>query len=363
MAKRAAAGWRWRAMAAALLLSSLLLLYYSKDASLTRAVDQEKSLESPTTAQRPSPARGNGRSSSSDFTLSERMGDSLQLSSSHNTVTDNIQAHDQLVTKEDSWIEKKHKEKHEAKFNKSILTKHRTSPAVDSETDVEKRLNFTSLSTRERESSISGDSSSVRNNSANISVVSSQTSHRGDLTSNITHHERSNNKKERLFLEESPQHGATSQQKVHTNKIRFISALNSFILADNLNFNALSAKRLLYMKTKCQALELPKRKERKTIRKKIAVRDLFSTCVAPKGGSTSWYELREKLKQHRFEGSAQAAILSVRHPLSRLTSAYSLKLHNGEHDPVGSLFKIVLYKRLHSELYSRSFHVRHQNVW
>lgn len=255
-------------------------MIYFQDASLTRAVDQEKNLDLPTNAQRPSPARGNGRSISSDFTLPERMaaGDSLQLSSSRRTVTDNIQAHDQLVTKEESWTKKEHKEKHEVKFNKSALTKHRTSPTVDSQADAEKRVSSTSLSTRERESN------SVRNNYATVSVVNSQTSHGGELTSNITHQEHSNNKNGRIFLEESPQHAAMSQQKVHANKIKFISALNSFIPADNLNFNALTDKRLLYMKTKCQALKLPKRKERKTIRKKIAVRDLFSTCVAPKVG-------------------------------------------------------------------------------
>ncbi|ROT71211.1 hypothetical protein C7M84_010479 [Penaeus vannamei] len=124
------------------------------------------------------------------------------------------------------------------------MTKHKVSPTIDSQTDVEKRVSPTSLSARKGKSGISRDSSSVRNDAATVSI------------------------------------------------------------------------------TECQALKLPKRKGRKTVRKKIAVRDLFSTCVAPKGGSTSWYELREKLKQHRFEGNTQAAILSVRHPLSRLTSAY-----------------------------------------
>lgn len=261
-------------------------MVYFQVASLTRIVDQEKTQTYSANAHRLSTARGNGRFSSNNLKLSETVaaGDSPQLSSSHDAITDNIQAHDQLVTKEERRSEKEYKGKHEVKFNKSIMTKHKVSPTIDSQTDVEKRVSPTSLSARKGKSGISRDSSSVRNDAATVSIVSSQTSEdRKSNTTRLAH----NNKKGRISFKETPQHGSTTQEKAHAKKINFLSAFNSFIPTDHLNFRALTDKRLLYLQTECQALKLPKRKGRKTVRKKIAVRDLFSTCVAPKVGLVS----------------------------------------------------------------------------
>ncbi|XP_047474895.1 uncharacterized protein LOC125029129 [Penaeus chinensis] len=56
----------------------------------------------------------------------------------------------------------------------------------------------------------------------------------------------------------------------------------------------------------------------------------LSVCVPFKVGSTSWRELNNRLKEQNFPNLHQASAIMVRHPLSRLASAYRDRFLNGQ---------------------------------
>ncbi|XP_047474679.1 uncharacterized protein LOC125029013 [Penaeus chinensis] len=60
----------------------------------------------------------------------------------------------------------------------------------------------------------------------------------------------------------------------------------------------------------------------------------LNVCVPTKVGSTSWQKLRERLKTANVSGLRPATAMQVRHPFSRLTSAYRDKYLNGA--PIGN---------------------------
>lgn len=221
-----------------------------------------------TDIQGPSRAWISDRPSNNDIISEQRVaGDIPQSSSRLDIVT---HANEQQITKEE------YDGKHDFRLYESVLTNNRASFSVDL------HVGPTPLWTPQNDSISKGRNVSTAPESFLGKKI--QASDGKDVTSNFTLD--GNNSKENggRMIDESFQLGTISHEK---NKLRFTSVLNSSIPADLLNFTSLSDRRLSYMQDRCQDLKVPKRGSRKTIRKKIAVYHLFSTCVAPKVGLTS----------------------------------------------------------------------------
>ncbi|XP_069998908.1 uncharacterized protein [Penaeus vannamei] len=112
------------------------------------------------------------------------------------------------------------------------------------------------------------------------------------------------------------------------------SAFGYTTLAEGERFESLNARRKAHLLDRCQALRQDQRMPRARVNRIVAIKPILQVCVSPKSGSSSWRKLKRKLRskaRSRRSSSSRRPVnaLSVRHPLTRLKSAYRDKFLDG----------------------------------